>query len=68
MSTLDSGEFIVPAAWMSLIETAIVLLMVPLMERVVYPKCTQYNIYVPRTWRVAFGMLLAAASTGMGRY
>lgn len=68
MSTLDSGKFIVPAAWMSLIETAIVLLMVPLMERVVYPKCTQYNIYVPRTWRVAFGMVLAAASTGMGRY
>jgi hypothetical protein len=66
MSTVGSDKFIIPAAWMSLIETALVLLMVPLMERVVYPTCTQYNIHVPRMWRVVFGLLLAATSTGMG--
>ena len=68
MSTVDSGKFIVPAAWMSLIETAIVLVLVPSMERVVYPMCVKYSVFVPRTWRVAFGMILAAASAGMGRY
>lgn len=65
MSTIN--QFIIPAAWMSLIEIAIVLLLVPLMERIVYPLLAQSNIYLPRLWRVAFGMLLIAGSSGMGR-
>lgn len=62
-----SNEFTIPAAWMSLIEIAVVLLLVPLMERIVYPLCTHFNIHVPRLWRVVFGMLLIAASSGMGK-
>ncbi|XP_020917546.1 solute carrier family 15 member 4 [Exaiptasia diaphana] len=66
MSTIN--QFVIPAAWMSLIEIAVVLLLVPLMERIVYPMLTQSNIYVPRLWRVAFGMLLIAGSSGMAGY
>ena len=56
-----------PAAWPSLCEIVILLILVPIVERGVYPglsnKC---GFTIPMLSRVIVGMLLAAGSAGMG--
>ncbi|EDO47131.1 predicted protein [Nematostella vectensis] len=64
----DFGVLVVPAAWMSLLEIAVVLIMLPLMEKIIYPVCIQCNFSLPLLWSVTFGMLLAVASVAMAGY
>ena len=59
---------IFPAAWPSLCEIVILLILVPVMERAVYPGLARCGISVPILGRVMLGMLLAAGSAGMGRH
>lgn len=62
----DYGGIIFPAAWPSLFEIVILLILVPVMERGVYPGLAKCGITVPMLWKVVIGMLLAAGSAVMG--
>ena len=56
-----------PAAWPSLCEIVILLILVPVVERGVYPGLSnKFGFTIPMLSRVIVGMLLAAGSAGMG--
>lgn len=61
----DYGGIIFPAAWPSLFEIVILLILVPIMERGVYPGLAKCGVTVPMLWKVVIGMLLAAGSAVM---
>ena len=63
----EYGAIIIPAAWPSLCEIVILLILVPVMERGVYPGLARCGVCIPILWKVFLGMLLAAGSAGMGR-
>ena len=44
------------------------LILVPVMERGVYPGLTKCGITLPMLCKVFIGMLLAVGSAGMGKY
>lgn len=54
-----------PAAWPCLFEILILLIMVPVMERGIYPCLAKCGIAVPMILKIVLGMLLAAGSAGM---
>lgn len=64
----EYGNIIVPAAWPSLCEIVILLILVPVMERCVYPGLAKCDVTVPMLGKVMLGMLLAAGSAGMAGY
>jgi len=61
----DYGMIIIPAAWPSLCEIVILLILVPVMERGVYSGLATCGVCIPILWKVFLGMLLAAGSAGM---
>jgi len=63
----EYGAIIIPAAWPSLCEIVILLILVPVMERGIYPGLAKCGVCIPILWKVFLGMLLAAGSAGMGR-
>lgn len=62
----EYGAITIPAAWPSLCEIVILLILVPVMERGVYPSLARCGVCIPILWRIFLGMLLAAGSAGMG--
>lgn len=64
----EYGGFIFPAAWPSLCEILILLILVPLLERVIYPSLARCGVNVSILGKVILGMLLAAGSAGMAGY
>ena len=63
----EYGAIIIPAAWPSLCEIVILLILVPVMERGIYPGLAKCGVCIPILLKVFLGMLLAAGSAGMGR-
>ena len=64
----EYGGLIIPAAWPSLCEIVILLILVPVMERGIYPSLAKCGCSIPILLKVIIGMLLAVGSAGMGRY
>ena len=57
-----------PAAWPCLFEILILLILVPAMERGVFPCLAKRAVIVPITLKIVLGMLFAAGSAGLGKY
>lgn len=64
----EYGGFIIPAAWPSLCEIFILLILVPMLERAIYPSLNGCGINVSILGKVILGMFLAAGSAGMAGY
>lgn len=59
---LEFESFSVPAAFLSIFDIFIILLLIPLMDHVVYPILKHYGISSSPLRRIGVGMLLATAS------
>ena len=59
---LEFDKFTVPAASLSLFDTAAVLMLIPIMDHVVYPLVSYCGISFTPLRRIGVGMLLACAS------
>ena len=59
---LRLGSFEIPAASLSLIDAMIILLLIPFMDRIVYPLLQRYNITLTPLRRIGGGMVFATLS------
>ena len=59
---LEFESFSVPAAFLSIFDIFIILLLIPFMDHVVYPILKHYGISFSPLRRIGVGMLLATAS------
>ncbi|XP_046859137.1 solute carrier family 15 member 4-like [Xenia sp. Carnegie-2017] len=56
------GQFEIPIAYLFLVNTVSVLLIIPVMDKVVYPLLGYFNIHLSQLQRIGIGMLIATAS------
>ncbi|XP_046859133.1 solute carrier family 15 member 4-like isoform X2 [Xenia sp. Carnegie-2017] len=56
------GRLQIPVACLSLLDTLGVLLIIPVMEKIVYPLLGYFNIHLSQLQRIGIGMLIATAS------
>ena len=56
------GQFEIPIAYLFLVNTVSVLLIIPVMDKIVYPLLGYFNIHLSQLQRIGIGMLVATAS------
>jgi len=57
------GEFLIPAAWLSIADQIIIMVLIPLVDRLVYPLLKKsLNIEICTRKRMVFGMIFACLS------
>ena len=56
------GSFRIPIASLSLLDTLGVLILIPIVEKLVYPCLGRFGIRPSQLQRIGFGMLIATAS------
>ena len=57
------GEFLIPAAWLSIADQIIIMVLIPLVDRLVYPFLKKsLNIEICTRTRMVFGMIFACLS------
>ena len=57
------GEFLIPAAWLSIADQIIIMVLIPLVDRLVYPFLKKsLNIEICTQTRMVFGMIFACLS------
>ena len=62
MDIIIFGRFEIPVACLSLLDTLGVLLIIPVMDKIVYPLLGYFNIHLSQLQRIGIGMLIATAS------
>ena len=68
MKLVLPNNFTVPVASLNAFEAIAVSLMIPLMDRVIYPLLTRYGLRLTPLRKVGAGMLCAAASVGVAAW
>ncbi len=61
------GRLHVPVAWIGMSSMLVVVTLVPILDRVVYPALTDRGIHIPASWRIVFGMAMGFVSVLFGR-
>ncbi|KAK3703597.1 hypothetical protein QZH41_019140 [Actinostola sp. cb2023] len=61
-TTFKDTTFTVPAAWLSLADVTVVLLLIPLMDRVIYPWLDKKGYNLSLNKRISIGFVFAIAS------